>query len=291
MRGVRRRQFALAAAILIMMFCGGGAFAENLGPVRALFSADDALCGSLAAVYDRLLRERGPGRHMVLDWERTYPSWFKDSGLERPARVNNLPAPDFDFGEGVRVFYRADLMGDGHPRLVYMDDNCVGRCDEFSTTIWILKPNEKSKLVERSWPDAGGHVNTWNLFDPAVIESRIGLGLRPPKPPTSSPTDAEPIYPETYGRFFDRSLDHFVDQAEWSRVITGKEATDDATRRRWGQNRYVDIVGGSGPFIQQIWLHNGQALFTARSYLADVMVYRYTSANSIDTVCLLSPVK
>jgi hypothetical protein len=206
-------------------------------------------------------------------------AWLSDA---RGGRFNPLQTAR-------KLFYRADLLGNGHNRLVYVDDNCVGRCDEYSTTIWIFKPGTEAKLKEYHWPDANGQINTWNLFDPDVIESRIGFNLRPRTIPALAPNGEDPMYPEIYGRFLDRHLRRFVSIQEWYKNVDGEDVRNNPAKFIETLKRYIDTVGGSGPFIQQIWKYHGQVFFTARSWPSSVLVYRYIGKNAIEEVCLLGP--
>ena len=240
--------------------------------VEVLFSAEDELCEPLADVYDRLYREHGPGRHLVLDWERQFSGRFRAIGLIEPQRVSDLPTPD-RFGAGPVAYYRVDFSNDDRNRLIYVEDQCVGRCDEFSTVIWVFNSGASARLKEYKWPDGEGQVHEFELFDPAVIESALSFELKPREEPKPDPTYPRPTYPTVYARFFDK-------------IASAHDRSLSILERL---NRHdIIIAGGSGPFIQQVWRFNGKAIFTARDFWSNVLVYRYAGANAIEDICYLA---
>lgn len=257
---------------------------EKKDPSRidVLYSAEDDLCKPLAAAYNRLNHTHSQN----LDWERGAVDVFQAIGLREPEQLKDMDLPDEVGGGDLRqVYYSVDLTGNGQRRIVFIDDQCVGRCDEFSTIVWILRPGDGVKLKEYKWPDAGGRLNKWDLLDPSIISSAISFDLKP-KP--QDIRDDQPIYPTIYGpRFLDK-------------IATGEDK-ELSLLERLGKSiakPYIhgnlSINGGSGPLVQQVWSYKGKTYFTARElgfggpFGIGVLVYRYVAENSIEDVCYLS---
>jgi hypothetical protein len=79
-------------------------------------------------------------------WCGNIPGRFSHIGLTVSRPLNGLEQLDSIRAGAPNVYYKLDLLGGGKERLVYDDNECIGRCDEYSTVFWIFKPGTTVKL-------------------------------------------------------------------------------------------------------------------------------------------------
>jgi hypothetical protein len=153
---VQRQARMAVVGIAFLMLSGGGASGGPSVEVAAspwrfalVMSRDDALCRSIADLYNSLLQKVVTGPHRALtDFEVTMPDRFRAVGLAPLQPEQGTPE------DGI---FLADVFNDGHKRLVWLADSFVGA--NRVTYARILKedvtPAQAAALLKES-PDETG---------------------------------------------------------------------------------------------------------------------------------------
>jgi hypothetical protein len=227
-----------------------------------LYSADDALCRPLGALYNELShkdakRQTNPTRpNKEWIWEDSYPARFRGIGLKTPPHTESVQDEvQMPWHQhGLAAYYNLSLEPGAPPRTVYVHDVPYGRTS-VGTNVFIFKPGYSAF----DYHDDG---------DPAdVVDFGVLFGTR---------TDQE------YDKFYNVRHPYLFRKND---VYQKFSWISFATEMSQHQPIKVDIgFIRNAPVIQRVYLFNGHVIFTAQQSSA-TLVYRLIGGSTMDDVC------
>jgi len=188
------KMFLFYFTILIGLQLPDPAFASAVDEIKLIYSADDGICKITTTAFNEI-NFRHPGINYISEVRSEFmqisgfgqPQWidrlepeiaaaYSDPGHELndedvKSSVDNFLRDNGGYWWG-GAFFRADVIGDGVQRLVYMKHEAAGSHGLYTTTVWLLKPGASYKTADSVEPETGRVIEN---LDPEIVDLQINL--------------------------------------------------------------------------------------------------------------------
>ncbi len=262
---------SVAVLLGLLLICPTAAIASTptKDTIELLYNADLKLCGTFAAVTNRLHRQHpkaiylGEVRNSFFDHTGfSRPPWIDHSDEEIEDNYYGDPAQNVPIfrGQGSGywtggAFFCGDVANDGQQRLVFVEHTQIGHHGDYQVSIWVFKPGLHYRRVSGPGARFGRQVGDEIVtdIDPDGVDLLVDFeGPQPPYPSVRIPNQ---------------------------RIGFPKDpvASDDAKM----------LLGTSftGEIAQEVFVFNGKTYF-AVGLLTYGLIYRITAGMTVEIMCM-----
>ncbi|WP_026607978.1 hypothetical protein [Methylocapsa acidiphila] len=237
--------------------------------IELFYDADPKLCGTFAAVVNRLHRQHPKAIYLG----EVRNSFFDHTGFSRPPWIDHSEEEIEDFGDPAPyvpmfrgqgsgywsggAFFHGDVANDGQQRLVFVEHREIGHHGDYQVSIWVFKPGMHYRQVNGPGARFGRQVGDEIVtgIDPDTIDLLVDF------------SDPQPPYPSV------RIPNQRIGFLEEPVVSDGGKK----------------LLGSSfiGEIAQEVFLFNKNTYFAVRTPLFNYgLIYRITHEMTAEIVCM-----